>query len=76
MPFASEATLEIDMEEPSELDLVLYDVGGKEIVKLTEGYNPQGNSKIRIDGTNLSPGPYILKIHTQKTTEERVIVRK
>ncbi len=76
MPFASEATIEIDLEEPSELNLALYDVGGKEIVQLTEGYNPERNSKIRIDGTDLPPGPYILKIRTRNTTEERVILRK
>jgi photosystem II stability/assembly factor-like uncharacterized protein len=49
-PFNSQTTIEIEIKENSNVNLILYDVLGKEIVKLLQNENyRQGSYKVKLD---------------------------
>lgn len=58
----------------SYIELILYDVNGKEIKILDEGIKSTGAYKIKIDGNELSTGIYFYTFTANKFTETRKMV--
>lgn len=75
VPFKDEANLDIELQTATSLEATLFDLNGKEISHVRNGYYPEGKHIIRINGADLAPGSYILKISTDKEVEERIIIR-
>ena len=59
-PFNPVTTISYDLPKNSHVRLVIYDILGREIRKLVDGYKEKGSHSAHFDGTNLSSGVYII----------------
>ena len=57
-PFNPETNLRFSIPEPGNVSLVLYDVQGKEVARLVEGWRSAGLHEVTLDGSDLSSGIY------------------
>ncbi len=76
MPFTSHVTLEVNLTDETSLEIIIYDMYGRRVSRVAETNLPPGSHQITIDGTGLNNGSYILKVHTDISTAECMIVRE
>jgi photosystem II stability/assembly factor-like uncharacterized protein len=74
-PVANTTTfsLTLDQFEPS-LDVSIFDAQGRAMYKLNLGQNSPGTHTFTLDASNLSPGTYLARISTSKTSECRKLI--
>ncbi len=75
VPFINSTTLSIKMITPGNLIVTLYDLVGRKVDGIVNKRYPAGRHDIFIDGTNLGPGSYILKVITEQEIAEKMVVR-
>ncbi|HEY5125276.1 MAG TPA: T9SS type A sorting domain-containing protein, partial [Ignavibacteria bacterium] len=77
-PFNSQTTIEIEIKENSNVNLILYDVSGKEIVKLIQNENyRQGSYKVKLDFSRwLTPsGIYFYRLEATNKFNNTLIIQ-
>ena len=57
-PFNPETTFKFTLPDASEISLIIYDVQGKEVARLVDGWQPVGEYRITFDASKLSSGVY------------------
>ncbi|MBC8491558.1 MAG: T9SS type A sorting domain-containing protein [Candidatus Marinimicrobia bacterium] len=75
-PFNPETDIAFSLGEAGNISLVIYDVSGREIVKLAEGYYDSGSYKICFNAEGKSSGIYFAVLKTSygvKTTKLLVV---
>ena len=76
-PFSSTAQVAFDLPEASEVRLAVYDVLGREVAVLAEGWHEAGRYTPTFDGGRLPSGTYLVRIQagpfgaTRSTTLSR-----
>lgn len=75
-PFASHATLKMDLVESVRVKISLYDLHGKEVLVLAEGQYLKGTTIIQMDGSNLNGGVYLLKMDVNGYSNTERIIRQ
>lgn len=64
-PMSNFANVEFDLEKPSAVTLIIFNVSGKEVNRAMDNeWTPAGKQKIRIDVSKLKSGSYICRMHT------------
>jgi hypothetical protein len=66
-PFNGEATLTFRVEGPdplSDVDLVVYDLLGREVTELVRGAHTRGVHTVRFDASDLASGLYIIRLRS------------
>jgi len=58
-PFNPTTTISYYLEESSRITLIVYDIAGREIAKLVDGYRIAGLHEVTFDGTELASGLYV-----------------
>ena len=73
-PFTNRATLEISTEEPQHLIVSLFDVSGRRVRQLFDGFSmaPQVH-RLEIDGAGLASGTYFVRIQGTSSIRTRAI---
>ncbi|MBI4547590.1 MAG: T9SS type A sorting domain-containing protein [Ignavibacteriae bacterium] len=71
-PFNSRSTIEFWLSESAEASLVLYDITGKELVRLADTYYPAGLHTAYLDGSNLASGVYFYRL----SARDQSVVKK
>ena len=61
-PFNPATNLSFSLPEPGEVSLVVYDVRGREVVRLVDGWTPAGNYQMTFDASQLSSGLYFARL--------------
>lgn len=61
-PFNPETTIRYSLERDANVRLVIYDILGKEVRTLTDGYKPAGVHEYRFNASELSSGMYIYRL--------------
>ena len=61
-PFNPVTTLTFGLAEGGEVSLVIYDVMGREVVRLADGYKSAGSYQAIFDGTELASGFYFARL--------------
>jgi len=61
-PFNSSTHLEYDIPQAGRIALSVYDLTGREIIKLTDGWRDVGRYNIVLDGDNLTSGVYLISL--------------
>ena len=61
-PFNPITTISFDLSAAGEIALVIYDIGGREISRLVEGYRQPGFYQATFDGSGLSSGVYFARL--------------
>ena len=65
-PFRSTTTIEYSIPESSAITLTVYDVYGRKILNLDDGYKLPGTYRINLTGTGLEHGIYIYRLQTER----------
>ena len=61
-PSRGEVTVEYDLPEGADVSVVVYDVAGREVARLVDGYVEGGYREARLDGSALPSGLYIVRV--------------
>lgn len=76
-PFNPSTTISYEISKPGNLTLKVYDVMGKEIRTLVEGYQTEGIHHLEFDASNLTSGVYFYQIkNNSKTITKQMILVK
>ena len=57
-PFNPETTIAFELPKPGEVSLVIYDIQGREVIRLADGYRSAGIHEVILDGSKLSSSVY------------------
>lgn len=57
-PFNPKTTIEYSIQKSSFVQLTVYDILGREVIQLVDGFKPAGTHKVIFDGSNLSSSIY------------------
>ncbi len=73
-PFASSTTVSYTLEESADVQLVLYDVLGRQMALVDKGSRPAGTYTVEVDGTRLASGVYWLRLEAGHDRRVRTLV--
>ena len=76
-PFHGSTNIEYTLSGNSNVKIVLYDIGGKEISTIADQKQEKGNYKFEAEASkyNLSPGTYLVKIYINNSFISKNIVK-
>ncbi len=76
-PIVSSAILKYQLEAPSTVSINFYDIQGKIVEKIFEGYQNSGSHELQINRTNFKSGLYLLVVNAEdKSWVQKVIISK
>lgn len=61
-PFNPTTEIQLDLPTAARVQVVVYDLGGREVVRLVDGRLPAGRRQIRFNAETLSSGTYLYRI--------------
>ena len=61
-PFNARTVTSLKLQVSSYVNLTVYDIAGREVAKLVDGYRSAGSHQVVFDGTDLSSGVYFVKL--------------
>ena len=73
-PFNPTTKIKYQIHEPCMVELIVYDLLGREIKKLVNEYKPAGSYDIVFDGSNLSSGVYFYNLKSGNYIETKKMV--
>ena len=73
-PFNPNTIISYDLETSSYIKLAIFDVLGRQVALLEDGFKPSGNYSTTFDASSLSSGIYYYMLKT--VDSEQYIVRK
>ena len=68
-PFNPVSTIRYELPQASEVSLIVYDVLGREVARLVEGYMEPGYHEVTWDAGNYASGIYIARLMTPEYTQ-------
>jgi hypothetical protein len=76
-PFNSKTVLSFQLQDASLIELEVFDITGREVDKVAEGYYPAGEHKVAFNGEGLSSGIYfaVLKAGEAKMTQKLLLLK-
>jgi hypothetical protein len=73
-PFNPKTSIDIEMVEDSEIEITIYSLEGREIVKLYKGTLTKGSHKFSFDGEGLPSGIYLFKVASPNFTQTKKMI--
>ena len=73
-PFNLSTKIKYAIKESGFVSLKVFDIFGKEVTKLVNTFQPNGNYEITFDATNLTSGVYYYKLNINDFTETKKMV--
>ncbi len=70
-PFNPSTVIMFSTPVDGNVSLTVYDITGKEVTKLVNGYKPKGNYTVNFEGSDLSGGVYFYELKTDGFTETK-----
>jgi len=70
-PFNPTTTIKYDLPVDTRVTSKLYDVLGREVMNLVDGFMPAGYHQVSVQGSTLSSGVYIYKLEAASFTQVR-----
>jgi len=67
-PFNPSTTIHFTLGDAANVNLTVYDVNGREVANLVNGYRQAGAQAVTFDGTNLASGVYLYKLTADGNT--------
>jgi hypothetical protein len=72
-PFNPTTTLTFTLEQPGNVQLIVYDVMGRQVASLANGQMQSGTYRVGLDGSRLASGNYIARLVTPNGTMTRML---
>jgi len=63
-PFNPVTTIPFTLDEPGRVFLAVYDLVGRKVATLVDGYKPAGSYGVRFDGSGLASGTYLYRLES------------
>jgi len=73
-PFNPETKISYSLKEAGNVELIVYDVLGNEVVKLVNEHKPAGSYEVSFNGANLPSGIYIYRIKSGEFSESKKMI--
>ena len=73
-PFNPLTQIEFELLQDGEVEVVVYNLGGQEVVKLNKGFLSKGVYQFKFDGSELPSGIYLYKASTALFTQTRKMI--
>jgi hypothetical protein len=73
-PFNPTTTIEFDLLQDSDVEVLIYDLAGKEVAMLHIGILSAGSHKFKFDATGLPSGIYLYQIKTTLSSQTRKMI--
>jgi hypothetical protein len=73
-PFNNETEISFYLPRNSNVELIIYDVNGKEVNRLFDGYYPAGELNASFNGSQLSSGIYFVVLETDEGMMSRKLI--
>ena len=73
-PFASSTEIVFQLSEPQHIRLAVYDLLGREVDVLDEGYRPAGEHRLRWNAADRSSGIYLYRLQAGAHSDTRRMV--
>lgn len=73
-PFNPSTTIKYSISSPSFVSMKVFDVLGREVAKLVNEEQPQGNYEVAFDASNLTSGIYFYRIHAGGFVETKKMI--
>lgn len=73
-PFAASTTIGYSIARSGPVQLLVYDLLGREVASLVDGYVPAGRHVTTFDGTSLPSGMYLYRLTAEGFTATRTMV--
>lgn len=73
-PFNPTTTIEFDLLQDSDVEVIIYDLAGKEVAILYIGFLSAGSHKFKFDATGLPSGIYLYQIKTALSSQTRKMI--
>ena len=71
-PFATNTTLEMDLPEPAELSVEVYDILGRRVLALSERALAGEDQSVRIDASSLASGVYLYRVTARMSSRTMI----
>lgn len=77
-PFNPSTTVTFQLDRPAQVRLTLYDLQGRQVSTLLDGRRPAGSHPVRVDGSALASGLYLLdlRVDGQPAGTEKLLLVK
>jgi hypothetical protein len=76
-PFNPSTTIRFTLGDAANVNLAVYDVNGREVANLVNGYRQAGAQAVTFDGSNLASGVYLYKLTANgQTSIAKMILMK
>ena len=62
-PFNPSTTLRFDIAQAGNVSLIIYDLTGREVAKIIDGFQTAGSHSVTFDGINLASGLYFARLN-------------
>jgi hypothetical protein len=73
-PFNPKTQIEFELVQDSDVEVVVYNLAGKEVALLHRGFLSQGTYKFKFDGSELPSGIYLFQVVTSQSTQTRKMI--
>ncbi len=73
-PFNATTVVSYKLQAAGNVKLAVFDIAGREITKLVDGYKSAGTHRIVFDGKNLTSGVYFVKMQAGEFKETRKLL--
>ena len=73
-PFNPETNLTFSLPEAGEVSLIIYDIQGREVVRLIDGFHPAGVYEATFNGSMLSSGVYFARLQADGFSQTRKLL--
>jgi hypothetical protein len=73
-PFNPTTTIEFDLLQDSDIEVIIYDLSGKEVAILHKGFLSIGSYKYKFDATGLTSGIYLYQVKTLMSSLTRKMI--
>ncbi|MBU1881286.1 T9SS type A sorting domain-containing protein, partial [bacterium] len=67
-PFNPSTTIRYALKDAGNVALTVYDVSGRQVVQLADGWRNAGSHEAVFDGSGLASGVYLIQLQTDKQT--------
>jgi len=73
-PFNASTTIQYSLSEPSNIIITIYDIAGRKVETIIDGFITAGEHSVIWDADNYSSGIYFAHLKTERETSTRKIV--
>ncbi len=75
-PFRASTDVSFTLAESGHVRLVVYDITGREVTRLLDAPHAEGEHRVTFDASNLSAGPYVVRLTVNDQNQTHMLFRQ